>query len=183
VAPVATIALPTPTFTATNSGLPPTWTPIPEATQAGQSAGESEATLLPSSTPVPTFTPVILPTFTPSRTPRKAVSSGSCQVANQTPADGSYILKNSDFETHWTIKNTSEILWRSDSIDIRFTSGDRLHTGTDVRDMPYDVAPGGQIEVVVNMHAGDTPGSYTANWALVSGLSPVCSFFVNINVQ
>jgi hypothetical protein len=178
--PVPTISLPSPTNTAT-PGLPPTWTPTPslENTQAPETSGDR----LPSSTPVPTFTVVVLPTFTPSRTPRTGLGGGSCQVVYQNPVDNAILPKGADFDMRWTIKNTSSKSWASDSTDIRFLSGDRVHVGNDVRDMPYDVASQGMVDIVVNMRTPLTPGSYVTNWSLSQGSASVCRFYVQFQVQ
>ena len=83
----------------------------------------------------------------------------------------------------WTIKNTSNDPWRSDSVDIRFISGDRMHSGNDLRDMPYDVGPGGMLDLVIPMTAPATTGSKVSNWRLVQGDKPLCSFFITLNVK
>ncbi len=52
-----------PTSTPSPRSLPPTWTQLPEETQ-----GSQQATLRPSSTPMPTFTSFVIPSFTASIT-------------------------------------------------------------------------------------------------------------------
>ncbi|RPJ48384.1 MAG: hypothetical protein EHM21_07680 [Chloroflexi bacterium] len=178
---VTPIVLPSATMTA--PGLPPTWTPVPtkEDTLAAPSGGETTR-LRASSTPVPTNTFVILPTFTPSKTSRAGVTGGSCQIVYQDPQDGASKSKSTAFDTRWTIKNTSSKEWRADSTDVRFVSGDRMHSGNDLRDMPYSVGAGGMLDLVIGMTAPATAGSYTANWALTEGNTSVCNFFVQIRV-
>jgi Ig-like domain from next to BRCA1 gene len=168
-----------PTFTMTSPSLPPVWTltPSPVDTKAPVDANG----LRPSSTPVPTNTVVFLPSFTPSRTARSGISGGSCSVTFQNPKDNASQTAGKAFPVQWTIKNTSSKIWRSDSVDIRFVSG-RYHEGADVRDMQYDVAPGGMLDLTINMNAPVTPGAYVANWSLAEGTTPVCSFFVAFTV-
>lgn len=188
-APVATIALPTPTETVL--GLPPTWTPTPqsEATQSN-----AEATLRPSSTPQPTATRFLLPTFTPSKVARATLiggggsggsgsGGGNCEVTYQSPADNSVMVHDTAFTMRWTLKNTSDATWRSDSIDLRFMSGDRLNSSKTLYDMPYDVPVNSSIDVTVSMKAPSTAGQYTSNWSLAAGTDPVCRFYVILNVQ
>lgn len=170
--------IPLPTVTETNS-LPPTWTPV----ATGTTRPKTISTLRATSTPYPTFTAVFLPSFTPSRTARAAVSGGSCTVVSQSPTDGTFKTAGEEFDTSWTIKNTGEEVWRADSTDIAFISGDSIHIGSDLRDMPYDVSPGSQLNVNIHMKAPTAAGSYTANWALRNGSRSVCQFFVKINVQ
>lgn len=177
---VPTVALPS--ATVTSVGLPPTWTAVPTIADTPVPSSSGASPLRPSSTPVPTNTVVILPTFTPSKTTRSGVGGGSCTVIYQDPQDGTSKTKATTFDVRWTIKNTSSQTWRGDSVDIRFMSGDRMHSGNDVRDMPYDVGSNGMLDLVVSMTAPATAGSYTSNWALVQGSTSVCNFYVQIRV-
>lgn len=174
-----TIVLPTATDTPT-PGLPPTWTPTPspEFTDTPEAAP-----VVATSTLMPTNTVVVLPTFTPSRTPRTGVGGGSCQVVYQNPADDSVLPSGAEFDMRWTIKNTSSKSWPGDATDIRFVSGDRLHIGNDVRDMPYDVSENGTVDIIVTMRTPLTPGSYVTNWSLSQGSTSVCRFYVQFKVQ
>lgn len=164
--------------------MPPTWTPSPlpvEATQAAQEA--TLPPLRPSSTPLPTNTPVVLPTFTPTRSyGGDAVGGGTCSIVYQDPADDSFITAGKTFSTRWTIKNTSSKLWRRDSVDIRFISGQALHTGASALDLPYDVGPSGLADITIDMQAPSAGGSYTTNWALMEGSVAVCRFYLVIRV-
>jgi hypothetical protein len=182
-ATVPTISIPTATITPT--GLPPTWTPIPSATTAGEVPGIMP-TLRPSRTPEPTATRVVLPTFTPSKTLRVSGSGqggGNCSVVYQNPTDDSVMTPSSTFSMRWTLKNNSSESWRADSVDLRFMSGQKMHSGADVRDMAYDVGAGGAIDILVDMMAPAEEGQYTSNWALLSGSSPVCRFYITIKVD
>jgi len=191
--PATVVPLILPSPTATELGLPPTWTPVPRATQENQNQPAVMPTLRPSRTPEPTATRVILPTFTPSNTVRVGVTGGgggsggqgggACDIVYQNPADDTVLTAGSSFDMRWTIKNTSKTSWRSDSIDLRYMSGSRMHSGSDVRDMPYDVSSGGAVDILVTMQAPNTSGTYTSNWALLAGNSAVCRFFVSIKVQ
>lgn len=175
---IPTIVLPT--GTATTNALPPTWTPVPQATDTpvGQ-----QPTLRSTSTPVPTATKVILPTFTPSRAAPAAHGGGSCNVTSQTPADNSYVTAGQSFDVQWILKNQSPQMWRSDSIDIRWMGGDKLGIPQNVYDMPYDVSPGAMLTIPVKMVAPAKAGAYTSNWALVQGSTPICQFYLQILVR
>lgn len=190
--PPATLApLVLPSATATEPGLPPTWTPVPRATEPEQPPVEMP-TLRPSSTPEPTATRVILPTFTPSTTARVSgggttsgggQGGGDCTIVYQNPPDDSVMTGGDDFDMRWTIKNTSSDSWRADSVDLRFMSGTDMHFGDDVRDISYDVSSGGSIDILIDMEAPSTRGTYTSNWALMSGSKTACRFYVTIKVQ
>lgn len=177
--PVATMIV-LPSATETSPGLPPTWTPAP--TQEDTKAPANPGTLRASSTPMPTNTVLVLPSFTPSKTLRTGIGGGSCTIVYQDPADNSSKKKGETFDMRWTIKNTSKDPWRADSVDINFVSGDRMHSGNDARDFPYDVGPNGMLDLVVSMTAPSTSGSYVSNWRLVQGSKVLCSFFVTLRV-
>jgi hypothetical protein len=196
--PIPTIVIPT----ATNTPLqmPATWTPspmpqqvvLPEATEQPQ--GEQNPgvapTLRPSSTPLPTNTVVVLPTFTPTKKGSTSggggggsgVGGGNCTVVYQSPADDTLVQPGSGFVQRWTLKNTGSQTWRKDSVDIRFVSGDRVHSGSDVLDLPYDVSTGGMADILINMVAPSTAGTYTSNWALQEGGVSLCRFYVSFRV-
>jgi hypothetical protein len=175
---IPSIVLPSPTIT--SPALPPTWTP---KAQAQETKVEGAATLRPKSTPVPTDTVVVLPTFTPSKTPRTGITGGKCTVVTQDPKDNSFITKGTSFTTHWTIKNSTSDVWRADSVDIRFISGNRLHSGNDVMDMPYDVGAGGLLDLTISMVAPSEAGSYVSNWQLAAGNTSLCNFFITFSVR
>jgi hypothetical protein len=180
---VPTIFIPTETEAA--PGLPPTWTPTPLNT-AGPVSGVP--TLRPSSTPMPTFTIVVLPTFTATKKVASSgggtgVGGGSCNVVYQSPADSSIMEPGQGFTTRWTLKNISSKDWASDSVDIRVVGGDRMHTGSDLRDLPYTVAAGSMVDILIDMAAPDGKGTYTENWGLYQGGTSVCRFFVTIQVK
>lgn len=196
--PPATVSpLILPSATATEPGLPPTWTPVPRATDPNQPQPAALPTLRPSSTPEPTATRVILPTFTPSLTVRITTVSGggggggsgggmgggNCDVVYQNPTDDTVYTAGTDFDMRWTLKNTSKESWRADSVDVSFVSGTDMHLGSNTRDLPYDVSSGGAVDILVDMEAPDNKGSYTSNWALMKGSTSVCRFFVVIKVQ
>jgi hypothetical protein len=181
---VPTISLPT--STATVNSVPPTWTPTPNQNQEQVLSGQP--TLRPSSTPVPTFTVIVLPTFTPTKKPAGSgvagMTGGSCSVVYQNPEDESTMTAGTDFTTRWTLKNTSSTSWAQDAVDVRVASGDRLHTGADVLDLPYSVAAnGGMVDILIPMEAPDAKGKFTENWVLVQGSKQLCAFFVTIVVK
>jgi len=163
--------------------MPPTWTPSPLPAEATQASGEDQPPLRSSSTPLPTNTVVVLPTFTPTLNfGGSGVGGGSCTIVYQDPVDDAFITAGKTFTTRWTIKNTSSKLWRRDSVDIRFISGQAMHTGASAFDLPYDVGPGGMADITIDMQAPSAGGSYTTNWALMEGSVAVCRFYLVIRV-
>lgn len=168
--------------------------PIATDPPAGPSAGENQPVnpppgLRPSSTPIPTNTPFMLPTFTPSSgRPSGSGSggggtSGRCAVTYQDPRDDAVVAPGTTFTTRWTIKNTSSDTWRGDSVDIRYSGGERLQTGPDAYDLPYDIKPQESVDVFISMRAPSTKGEYTSNWGMYSGSENVCRFYLKISVR
>lgn len=175
---IPTIALPT--ATATVPGLPPTWTP------AAPVQVQSTATRQPTSTLPPTNTPVVLPTFTASPRPRSGGSGGgsgggNCSVTYQSPEDNTYQNPSTGFQMRWVLKNTSDKTWRSDSVDIRNVSGDRM--GASDKDLHMDVSPGGQVDIMLNMVTPGGSGTVASNWGLFEGSTSLCRFYVEFNVK
>jgi hypothetical protein len=106
----------------------------------------------------------------------------ACQILYQDPFDNATIPKFVSFVARWDIQNTSQSTWKASSVTIRFISGDRLHSGVDVKDMPYNVAPGTILSFAIMMTTPTTPGTYVSNWALVEGNTFLCTFYVKIRV-
>lgn len=180
-----TIAIPT----ATPTTIQPTATDAPAGSSAG---GENQPAnpppgLRPSSTPIPTNTPFVLPTFTPVKPTSSASggggTSGRCAVTYQDPRDESVLSPGMTFTTRWTIKNTSSDTWRGDSVDIRFSGGERLQTGPDAYDLPQDIKPQDSVDVFISMQAPSTKGDYVSNWGVYEGSTNLCRFYLKITVR
>jgi hypothetical protein len=107
----------------------------------------------------------------------------TCQVVYQDPLDGTVQRASTSFDARWNIRNTGPAGWKSESVKIRFISGDRLHSGADLRDLPYSVDPGWVLDLVIPMTAPAAAGSYVSNWALEDGSTRLCTFNIKIRVQ
>lgn len=160
-----------PTFTATNTA---TNTPVASPTPTRK---------FTTSTPIPTPTHVILPTFTKSPRPNTGGGGsggyGTCLVTQQTPMDGSYELAGQSFDVSWTLKNTSNKTWRSDSVDVKNTAG--VGPGGAL-DLTYDVSPQASFQLSTRLTAPTAAGTYRSNWGLYEGTTPVCTFFVEFKI-
>lgn len=158
--------------------IPPTLTPT--------------VTMFPSNTPPPSETPTptflfILPTATvPSSTPTVDTSGvGSqyaCRVNSQTPADNTTFAQGASFDAHWVVTNIGTDAWDSNSVDYRFSNGDRIHKAA-IYDFSKSVAPGKQTEIVVDMKAPDSAGTYTTTWKINIGKNKFCSMNLTIIVN
>lgn len=123
------------------------------------------------------YIPTQLPTLVPTR-PGQA--HPQCQLIASIPY---IIMPGTVFEMRWTVKNTGSSAWTADNSVIRFVSGDRLHTGSDLRDLPYNVEPNSTVDIVIPMRAPETPGVYAANWAITKETTFLCRFYVFVRVQ
>ncbi len=147
-----------------------------------------EALLNPSPTPttpppteVPTATPTVyvLPTATPTRvvviatavipTLTPTPTAIGCKLQSQSPANGTTMDPGFDFDGKWTIKNTGTSTWDKSSIDFKYLSGTKFQKFYDVIDLPEAVASGDTVDLVIDMKAPSTSGTYTATWSLVGG--------------
>lgn len=171
-----------PSSTPTPRRLPPTWTPTARPTEA------NTPTRRPTSTLLPTFTPFVLPTLTPAPktvypTNERPSLVGKCKVVNQTPADGSSVAPGAAFTTLWTLQNTSDRDWTTDSLDLRYRGGTPMHTSKDLIDFPTNVRDGGTFDLTISMVAPKEPGYYLTYWALMEGSLARCTFYVEIFVD
>ncbi|GAB4504775.1 MAG: hypothetical protein Fur0043_17690 [Anaerolineales bacterium] len=188
------------------SALPVLSAPSPapgiETIIAGTSAAAQAQTLsaIPptattTSTPLPTYTPtetltptatIVLfvfssPTFTATSLPPEAVGAG-CQLITQQPPNDTILAPKINFETYWTIKNTGEESWLDTSTDFRYQSGTDINK-RDIYDLPYSVGVGSEVTLKVAMKTPEKPGTYTTNWALVTGKKTLCKLSLRIIVQ
>ncbi len=61
---------------------------------------------------------------------------------------------------------------------IAYVSGGRYHAGPDIIDLPYDVAPGGKLDLKITFTAPNSPGSYVSNWMIEEGSTVLCRFYI-----
>ncbi|NOT05300.1 MAG: hypothetical protein HOP27_11945 [Anaerolineales bacterium] len=138
----------------------------------------------PSETPTPTFLFILSTPTVPSSTPTLEVSGSqyACRVNSQTPADNSTFAQGANFDAHWVVTNIGTDAWDSDSADYRFSNGDRIHKAS-IYDFSKSVAPGKQTEIVVDMKAPDSAGTYTTTWKINIGKNKFCSMNLTIIVN
>lgn len=113
------------------------------------------------------------------------VSTGSCVLVSQTPANNTSFAANYDFDTVWTIKNTSTYDWLKTSVDFVYVNGTKMHKPSygDVRDLPLDVVKNGTLALTVDMLAPASSGTYSETWALKDGSNTICTMSVTIKVK
>jgi hypothetical protein len=118
--------------------------------------------------------PVNTPFDTPQATPAPTVSQSTqvtptiCDsaqfVADVTVPDGTEYDPNSAFTKTWRLMNTGTCTWTT-AYAIVFDRGDLMSAVTPVN-LATSVAPGGTIDISINMIAPATNGKYVGYWKL-----------------
>ena len=137
-------------------------------------------TVTSTETPTPTATVIfILPTVTK---PFEPYSAGpDCEAVSVSPYNP-VMAPHTNVEITWTLKNTSDEIWRDENIDFKYVSGTDMHRD-DVFDMPYSIPPNGTVTITVPMGSPDEPGTYTTNWVLASSKETNCKVSATIIVK
>ncbi len=160
---------------------------------ASQTAAALPPTLTPTLTPVPTRTPTqtplpsptflfILSTLTKTPTLSASASDYACQLTGQTPSDGSTMTKKQSFVASWTVENTGQATWDSQSVDFVYVTGAKLAT-VKATDLPKSVAPGKSVTLSVNMVAPSGADTYKTAWTLEQGKNSFCRLTITIVVK
>lgn len=145
-----------------------------ELTKGAATAGTATETLAVSETasftptstetPVPTVTNTPLLTFTNTPIP----CNQAAFVADVTIPDDSQIVVNSNFTKTWRLQNTGSCTWTS-GYKVIFDSGDQMGAPAETQLTAGSVAPGGTVDVSVNMKAPASAGTYQGNYRIKSG--------------
>ena len=137
---------------------------------------------------------VILAQFIPAvgAAPRSAAAVTRCDwaqfVADVTVPDGATYAPGATFVKTWRLKNIGTCTWTT-AYSLVFVSGDKLGAPSAVN-LPSNVAPGGTVDVSVNMTAPSAGGHYVGYWQLRNASSVLFGigtyatgkFWVEINV-
>jgi hypothetical protein len=156
-----------------------TETSAPTNTLAPTSTEIPTATMAPSFTPAPTQV-IIVNTNTPAAT--STPKTVTCTLSEIVPATGEDFKPNAPFDAAWTIKNTGSSTWSANAIDINYLSGQKMHEGADMRDLPGDVAAAGTFRYIFDMKAPANAGRYTETWAITQSGVNLCILSVTIDV-
>ena len=176
--------------------------------QTVNAASTQTAASLPSLTPSPTITPtvvtdtpsptatatvifilssptpLVIPTFTSSSGGGGGTSSEnfSCDVRRVSPANGTRFNPRDDFDAVWTVRNNGQRNWDRNSIDIIYSSGDKIHKVSGY-DLDENVRVGNSIDVGVDMQAPKDPGTYNTTWVMRRGDTTFCTLTLTIVVR
>lgn len=166
------------------------------AAASTQTAALMPPTVTPSFTPLPTKTASITPSPTetfifklntltpivPTAAPNSGNANYACDLTSQSPANGTVFNPNTDFDAHWTVKNTGGKNWSATSVDVIYVSGRKFYKKS-AYDLSATVKAGNSYTVVVDMIAPKNSGSYTTHWGLRINKEVFCTMSLNIVVQ
>lgn len=129
-------------------------------------------TLLPSSTPYPTYTPFPTQpppppaTFTPIPSPTPIPCNRAEFVKDVTVPDGTTFAPGTTFTKTWRLKNTGSCTWTT-KYAVVFVSGNQM-SGVNTA-LPNNVPPNQTVDASVVMIAPGGEGTYKGNWMLSNG--------------
>ncbi len=113
-------------------------------------------------------------------------AANQCVLVSQDPADNTTFPTSTGFTMTWVLQNTSNVSWPGPSSSLVFLgaiNGVRLHQNGDAYGMSQNVDPGATYTVSGSMITPSEPGQYGEAWALQEGDTPLCTFWVIVNVQ
>jgi hypothetical protein len=145
------------------------------------------ATLTRTASPVPSltstiyFTPTRTATPLPSGTPLPTLSPYTCQLVEQTPADGTSVGINTTVTVRWTVKNVGLATWDAKDIDFLQVGGDKIARDSRI-DLSKTVRPGETVELAAVLKFKDETGPYRTDWMLVQmdTATTFCPLYVNL---
>ncbi len=161
-------------LTSTAAVLPPASTSTTAPTQ------EPTATFTPAATAtlfVPTSTRVPV---TPKPTATATPAAYSCELKSTSPAAGTKLTINVDFDASWVVKNNGTKSWELGLLDLQYVDGTKMQSKGDIFDVSTVVAPDKETTLIVDMDAPATAGKYTATWALTMDGKTLCKLPVSI---
>ena len=168
----------------TATELPATSTTAPSATLAPSATMAPTATTAPVNTLAPaTKTPAPLATTGPTAAVTSTLIVSGCKITASSTSGADPKAAGSDFDARWTIENTGSTTWVKGSTDYKYSSGTKMQKTVDVYDVKIDVAAAATIDLVVDMIAPKTPGTYQTNWVVTQGGTVLCSLPVVVTVQ
>ena len=116
--------------------------------------------LLPTSTTVATEA-VVVATATQVAT---KVPCNSATAKDSTVPDDTKYSAGATFDKGWTLRNVGSCTWSS-GYKLAFESGDKMN-GPDAKEIGVEVAPNGEVEIVLSLTAPSTADTYRGYWML-----------------
>ncbi len=100
-------------------------------------------------------------------------------VADVTIPDGTIFAPNQAFQKTWRIANTGQTTWTVD-YSLVFIDGALMGAQPSVQ-LPADVAPGGKVDITVDMVAPPDKGPYRGYWELRNATGQIFGFGADAN--
>jgi hypothetical protein len=108
-----------------------------------------------------------------------ACTYAASYVADVTVPDDSVILAGTTFQKVWRVRNDGNCAWGpGQAVSALAYSGGVPLGAVDRVALPAAVAPGGTVDLAVNMAAPSDPGIYTTEWKLVRETAPGSTAFL-----
>ncbi|MFT3891556.1 MAG: NBR1-Ig-like domain-containing protein [Anaerolineales bacterium] len=103
-------------------------------------------------------------TLVPTKTPGPSCTDRARFIADVTIPDWTTLAPNTPFTKVWRLMNVGTCTWTT-SYTLVFFSGNQM-AAPEINPLPISVAPGGMIDISLNMVAPSTPASYLSSWIL-----------------
>jgi hypothetical protein len=170
-------AMPTLTFT-------PTFTPTRPSPTASPTATSTVIFVLstPTVPVIPTFTFVSSGGGSSSGGSGTSSSNYACQILSVSPANGTSMKGQNDFDTVWSVKNTGQKTWDRNSVDFVYYSGTKMNKVSGY-DLQSNVKSGDSTSLGADMQAPKNSGTYTTTFTLRVGDNDFCKMSITINVK
>lgn len=132
-----------------------------------------EEVLVPTLALVPTSTPMPIMTTEPVETEESEISQepeatkvlcNSAQFVYETVPDDTKYAPGAAFDKGWTLRNVGYCTWSTD-YKLAFQSGEKMN-GPDAKAIGVEVAPNGEVEIVLSLTAPSAVGTYRGYWVL-----------------
>lgn len=139
-------------------------------------------TLAPDTeTPEPA-TPTATATVTPTATATEVPCDRATFISDVTVPDGADYAPGDTFVKTWRLKNTGSCTWTS-SYDLVFHSGDAMNAPAAQQLTSGTVAPGGTMDVSVQLNAPNSDGTYKGFFRLRNGSGVIFGIGDNADVS
>ncbi len=149
-------------------------TAVAQALTASVDDGEDNQQPLPTITLAPTATKPGDPTVTPK-------PCNDADFVSETIPDGTEFDTNENFAKTWRVLNAGTCTWNT-NYKIVFVSGDKMSGPASVN-LPNSVAPGEQIDLILNLKAPGSAGEHEGFWNLADPNGAHLLNYLSVNIK
>jgi hypothetical protein len=162
--------------------------PTATATQPTNTPTARPVTATPTDTPVPilpTLAPP-MPTSTETGTPTQTVSTNpadyQCLITSTYPSKNETLAARQDVDMRWVVRNIGNTTWYADSMIYSYQSGAKINK-RDSYKLPYDVAVGQEVSLVIDAITPQNKGEYSLTWRLSVKSVSFCNLQLEFKVE